>query len=223
MPVITLPDGSQREFNDAVTVMQVAEDIGPGLAKATIAGRVNGNLVDACDPIEEDASLSIITSRDQEGIEIMEAEGKKPANWVNEMLASGSNSFYSVDQGATYFYDIPSKSQTKKPGQDAFIILDNIRQTNEVWKNSGVVIEDLGDGRVLKESLVILRYVEEAFGDGPVARTDPYERGIERLMIAREGPFTMAGYLMVMNRDPVLRDRVLAEPAYDPSSALLRS
>ena len=67
MPVITLPDGSQREFADVVSVMQVAEDIGPGLAKATIAGRVNGELVDACDPIKDDAELSIITSRDQEG------------------------------------------------------------------------------------------------------------------------------------------------------------
>lgn len=67
-------------------------------------------------------------------------------------------------------------------------------------------IMDLGGGRVLKESLVILRYVEEALGDRPVARTDPYERGIERLMIAREGPFTMAGYLMVMNRDRAKRD-----------------
>ena len=47
MPVITLPDGSKREFADAVSVMEVAQDIGPGLAKATLAGRVNGELVDA--------------------------------------------------------------------------------------------------------------------------------------------------------------------------------
>ena len=48
MPAITLPDGSTREFKQPVTVMQIAEDIGPGLAKATLAGRVNGRLVDAC-------------------------------------------------------------------------------------------------------------------------------------------------------------------------------
>ncbi|NNJ72032.1 MAG: threonine--tRNA ligase [Enterobacterales bacterium] len=71
MPVITLPDGSERQFENAVSIMQVAEDIGPGLAKATIAGRVNGELRDACETIEDDASLSIITSRDQEGIEII--------------------------------------------------------------------------------------------------------------------------------------------------------
>ncbi|HMR15261.1 MAG TPA: 3-hydroxyacyl-CoA dehydrogenase/enoyl-CoA hydratase family protein [Mariniflexile sp.] len=82
----------------------------------------------------------------EKGIEMMKAEGLQPAAWVNEMLASGSNSFYTIKNGATYFYDIPKKSQEKIPGQDAFIILDNIRKSNEVFKNSGVVIEDLGDG-----------------------------------------------------------------------------
>ncbi len=82
----------------------------------------------------------------EKGIEIMKSEGKTPAAWVTDMLAIGNSSFYSVKEGATYYYDIPSKKQTKKPGQDAFIILDNIRKSNEVWKNSGVVIEDLGDG-----------------------------------------------------------------------------
>lgn len=71
MPVITLPDGSQRHFDHAVSPMDVALDIGPGLAKATIAGRVNGELVDACDPIESDSTLSIITAKDEEGLEII--------------------------------------------------------------------------------------------------------------------------------------------------------
>jgi threonyl-tRNA synthetase len=71
MPVITLPDGSQRTFDKPVSVTDVALDIGPGLAKATIAGRVNGELVDACELITDDASLSIITARDEEGLEIL--------------------------------------------------------------------------------------------------------------------------------------------------------
>ena len=71
MPVITLPDGSTRQFDQAVSVSDVAMDIGPGLAKATIAGRVNGVLTDACDSIPEDAELSIITARDEEGVEII--------------------------------------------------------------------------------------------------------------------------------------------------------
>ncbi|MFV0278720.1 MAG: threonine--tRNA ligase, partial [Parahaliea sp.] len=71
MPVITLPDGSQRHFDQAVTIMQVAEDIGPGLAKATLGGRVNGVRRDASDLIEEDAGLSIFTARDEDGLEII--------------------------------------------------------------------------------------------------------------------------------------------------------
>ncbi|HIQ54133.1 MAG TPA: threonine--tRNA ligase [Pseudomonas pachastrellae] len=71
MPVITLPDGSQRNFDNPVTVSEVAQSIGAGLAKATIAGKVDGRLVDACDLIEQDASLQIITAKDEEGVEII--------------------------------------------------------------------------------------------------------------------------------------------------------
>ncbi len=71
MPIITLPDGSQRQFENAVSVMDVAADIGPGLAKACIAGRVNGELVDACELIEQDSQLAIITAKDDEGLEII--------------------------------------------------------------------------------------------------------------------------------------------------------
>ena len=71
MPVITLPDGSQREFDQPVSVFEIASDIGPGLAKATIAGRVNGERVDAHDLIIDDADVTIITSRDEDGLEII--------------------------------------------------------------------------------------------------------------------------------------------------------
>ncbi len=71
MPVITLPDGSKREFDDAVTVYQVAADIGPGLAKAALAGKVNGQTVDTSYTITEDAELSLITERDEEGLEVI--------------------------------------------------------------------------------------------------------------------------------------------------------
>lgn len=82
----------------------------------------------------------------EKGIALMKAEGLEPAAWVNEMIAAGSKSFYTIKDGNTFYYNIPSKTQEKVPGQDAFIILDNIRKSNEVYKNSGVVIEDLGDG-----------------------------------------------------------------------------
>jgi len=68
---ITLPDGSVRGFADAVTVMQVAESIGAGLAKAAVAARVDGVLVDTSHTIGNDASLSIITGRDVEGVDVI--------------------------------------------------------------------------------------------------------------------------------------------------------
>ena len=71
MPIITLPDGSKREFDRPVSVLEVAQDIGACLAKATIAGRVNGERRDACDIINEDANLEIITAKDEDGLEII--------------------------------------------------------------------------------------------------------------------------------------------------------
>jgi threonyl-tRNA synthetase len=71
MPVITLPDGSSREFDHAVTVLDVARSIGSGLAKATLAGRVNGVLVDAGTLIDHDAKLQIITAKDEDGVDVI--------------------------------------------------------------------------------------------------------------------------------------------------------
>lgn len=71
MPVITLPDGSQRSFDSSTTVAGVAADIGPGLAKAALAGKVNGELVDTSYTIDSDVDLAIITDRDEEGLEII--------------------------------------------------------------------------------------------------------------------------------------------------------
>ena len=68
---ITLPDGSVRQYESPVTVAQIAASIGAGLVKATVAGKVNGKLVDACDPIAEDAHVQIITPKDKEGVEII--------------------------------------------------------------------------------------------------------------------------------------------------------
>ena len=71
MITITLPDGSQRQFDAPVSVLQVAQSIGAGLAKATVAGQVDGRLVDASDLIDHDAALRIITPKDAEGVEII--------------------------------------------------------------------------------------------------------------------------------------------------------
>ncbi|HGM9960542.1 TPA: threonine--tRNA ligase [Providencia stuartii] len=106
MPVITLPDGGQRQFDHAVSVMDVARDIGAGLAKACIAGRVNGELVDACELIEHDANLAIITSKDDEGLEIIRHSCAHLLGhaikqlWPNTKMAIGPV----IDNG--FYYDI---------------------------------------------------------------------------------------------------------------------
>lgn len=71
MPVITLPDGSHRSFAEPVTVHDVAADIGAGLAKAALAGKVNGKLVDTSFLIENDSELAIVTERDEEGVDVI--------------------------------------------------------------------------------------------------------------------------------------------------------
>jgi len=82
----------------------------------------------------------------EKGLELMQAENIPVANWVTEMVASGNKSFYTVRDGAKYYYDIPSKTQVKIPGQDSFIILDNVREAKTIWSNAGASIQHLGNG-----------------------------------------------------------------------------
>ncbi|MCH2058342.1 MAG: threonine--tRNA ligase [Thalassotalea sp.] len=106
MPVITLPDGSQRSFENAVSVMDVAADIGPGLAKATLAGRVNGERVDACEMITEDSELQLITAKDEDGLEIIRHSCAHLLGhaikqlWPNVKMAIGPT----IDNG--FYYDV---------------------------------------------------------------------------------------------------------------------
>ncbi len=80
------------------------------------------------------------------GIELMKAENLDPAKWVSDMVAAGGKTFYTVKDGARHYYSIPAKAQEKIPGQDAFIILDNIREATTVWNNADASIQHLGDG-----------------------------------------------------------------------------
>ena len=109
MLTITLPDGSQRQFSEPQRVIDVAQDIGAGLAKACIAGRLDGNLVDACTLIEHDATLAIITSKDDEGLEIIRhscahllGHAMKQL-WPDAKMAIGPV----IDQGFYYDIDLP--------------------------------------------------------------------------------------------------------------------
>lgn len=79
-------------------------------------------------------------------VAMMESIGQKPAAWVYDMLATGNESFYKIENGKKFYYDLESKTYKLIPGTESFIILDNIRKTNVVWKNAGASIFDLGDG-----------------------------------------------------------------------------
>jgi 3-hydroxyacyl-CoA dehydrogenase len=86
----------------------------------------------------------------RKGVELVEAQGKKPAQWVYDMLDAGIDSFYRVENGKKQYYDIPSKSYKTIPGTEAFIILENLRgdspAQNVVWKNADASIYDIGEG-----------------------------------------------------------------------------
>lgn len=122
------------------------------------------------------------------GVELMKAAGKEPAAWVSEMLAKGETSFYTVKEGATYYYDIPAKAQVKKPGQDSFIILDNIRKTSEVFKNSGVSLQDIGDGILNLEFRSKMNTIGGDVLTGLNRAIDIAEKDFQGLVVGNQAP-----------------------------------
>jgi threonyl-tRNA synthetase len=109
MPVITLPDGSQRPFDHAVTVAEVAASIGPGLAKAALAGRVDGKLVDTSTIIDHDAKLSIVTDKDADGLEIIRhSTAHLLANAVQELYPDAQVTIGPVIEDG-FYYDFAYK------------------------------------------------------------------------------------------------------------------
>jgi len=123
----------------------------------------------------------------EKGIELMKAEGYEVADWVAAMLSSGKDSFYTVKEGNTLYYDIPKKEYLKKPGQDGFIILDNIRQSKEVFKNSGVVVEDLGDGILNVEFRSKMNSIGGDVLSGLNKAIDLAEKDFAGLVVANQG------------------------------------
>ncbi len=109
MPIITLPDGTQKTFDQALTVFEVAKSIGSGLAKATLAGKVNGELVDASYLIESDASVSIITAKDDEGLEVIRHSTAHLLAHATQMLYPEAQVTIGpvIDNG--FFYDFAYK------------------------------------------------------------------------------------------------------------------
>ena len=120
MPVISLPDGSQRSYDDPLSVMDIAADIGPGLARATLAAEVDGRLVDASHLVDADATLRIITARDEEGLDILRHScAHLMAQAVKELFPEAQVTIGPViEDGFYYDFCLRSVIYAGRPGGD---------------------------------------------------------------------------------------------------------
>ena len=153
MPTITLPDGSQRCFDHAISVMDVAQDIGPGLAKATLAGKVNGQLVDASFIMEDDAEVSIITSKSDDGLEVIRhSSAHLMAQAVKRLFPSVQVTIGPViDDG--FFYDFAADKPFTPEDMQAIetmmqsIIKENLPVERSVMSRDAAVqfFQDMGE------------------------------------------------------------------------------
>lgn len=123
----------------------------------------------------------------KKGLELVEKAGKKAAPWVTEMAENGIDTFYEVREGKTFYYSIPDKDFKMVPGQDAFIILDNIRETKKVWENPGTIIQDLGDGILNLEFRSKMNTIGGDVLAGVHKAIDLAEKDFDGLVIANNG------------------------------------
>ena len=121
------------------------------------------------------------------GIDLIKKEGLSFAKWVSDMIDNDINNFYSVRDGLSFYYNLSNKSHVKIPGQDAFIKLDNIRKSKEVFKNSGVVIEDLGDGILNCEFRSKMNTIGSDVLAGLNKAVDLAEKNYQGLVIGNQG------------------------------------
>lgn len=132
------------------------------------------------------------------GLRFIEERGEVAADWIAEMAAAGIESFYKTEAGVRYYYDIPSKSYKAIPGQGAYIILDNIRETKTVWANNESAIIDLGDGILNFE----IRSKMNSLGSGVLAglnkAIDMAEKDYRGLVIGNQGANFSVGANLAM-------------------------
>ncbi len=126
-------------------------------------------------------------------IKAMEAANIKPAKWVYAMLESGASSFYKIENGSKKFFDIPSKSYKTIPGTESFILLDNIRAAKTVWKNSGAVLTDIGDGILNLEWNTKMNSIGGEVIEGINKSIEIAEKDFRGLVISNEGANFSAG------------------------------
>ena len=153
MPEITLPDGSRRAYDHPVTVAEVAADIGPGLAKATLAGKVNGELVDASTLIEDDAELAIVTDRDEDALELIRHDAAHVMAQAVQELYPGTQVTIGPAIEDGFYYDFareePFTPEDLQKIEDRMreIVGRNLPIEREVWdrEEARKIFADLGE------------------------------------------------------------------------------
>jgi len=153
----------------------------------------------------------------ERSLKLFEKEGKKPAAWVEEMIAAGHKSFYKVENGLSSYYDVASKSYKIIPGTESFIILDNYRERKPVFKNSGVTLHDIGDGILCLEFHTKMNTLGGEVIEGINRAILIAEKDYRGLVIGNQGPNFSAGANLAL----VLMYAV--EQEYDEIDFMIRS
>ncbi len=153
----------------------------------------------------------------ERSMKLFEKEGKKPAAWVEEMIAAGHKSFYKVENGLSSYYDVASKTYKVIPGTESFIILDNYRERKPVFKNSGVTLHDIGDGILCLEFHTKMNTLGGEVIEGINRAISIAEKDYRGLVIGNQGPNFSAGANLAL----VLMYAV--EQEYDEIDFMIRS
>jgi 3-hydroxyacyl-CoA dehydrogenase len=153
----------------------------------------------------------------ERSMKLFEKEGKKPAAWIEEMIAAGHKSFYKVENGLSSYYDVASKSYKVIPGTESFIILDNYRERKPVFKNSGVTLHDIGDGILCLEFHTKMNTLGGEVIEGINRAISIAEKDYRGLVIGNQGPNFSAGANLAL----VLMYAV--EQEYDEIDFMIRS
>lgn len=128
----------------------------------------------------------------------MKETGHTPADWIEEMLSKGFNSFYKVEDGVKKYYDQETKSYKKIPGREGFIILENLRANKPVWKNSGTTLHDIGDGVLNLEFHTKMNAIGSEILEGITKSIEIAEQDFRGLVLGNQGPHFSAGANLAM-------------------------
>lgn len=134
----------------------------------------------------------------QDCLSAMETAGITVNSWVKDMLSAGHSQFYKIENGRKLYYDIPSKSYKSIPGYEQFIILDHIRPTSTVWKNSGTTLTDIGDGVLNLEFHTKMNSIGTEVLQGVQKAIEIAEKDFRGLVIGSDAPNFSAGANLAM-------------------------